>query len=104
MALLYSFFHYSSHDFYISTVLTIIATPITTTATYFPLHLDSTSKRFVLNSVVNGVINWSLLIWGIYLISFAGFPFPYFPFFQIVDMPVLRGSTVALEIDSSARR
>ena len=53
---------------------------------------------------VNGVIDWSLLIWGLFLISFAGFPFPYFPFFQIVDMPVLRGSTVALEINSYARR
>ena len=43
MAFLYSFFHCSSHDFFIFTVLTIIAAAITTTAIYFPLHLDSTS-------------------------------------------------------------
>ena len=38
----------SSHDCHIFTVLSIIATAITTTATYFPLQLDPTSERFSL--------------------------------------------------------
>ena len=50
------FFIRSSHDFYIFTVLTIIATAITTTATYFPLHLDSTSWRFVLNLMLMALL------------------------------------------------
>ena len=55
------FFIRSSHDFYIFTVRTIIATAITTTATYFPLHLDSTSWRFVLNLMLMALLT------GVYL-------------------------------------
>ena len=88
---------------FIFTVLTIIAAAITTTATYFPTFgFNFMTLCSQLN--VNGVINWSLLIWGLHLINFAGFPFPYFPIFQIVDMPALRVSTKALEMNSSARR
>ena len=97
------FFIHSSHGFCIFTVLTIIAAAITTTATYFPTFgFNFMTLCSQLN--VNGVINWSLLIWGLHLINFAGFPFPYFPIFQIVDMPALRVSTKALEMNSSARR
>ena len=76
---------------------------------YYNCYLFSSTLRFNFITLcsqlnVNGVINWSLLILRLYLTSFAGFPFPYFPFFQTVDMPVLRGSTVALEINSYARR
>ena len=104
MALSYSFFFIrSSHDFYVFTVLTITATAITTTATYFcTLGFNFMTLCSQLN--VNGVINWSLLIQELHLINFAGVPFPYFPIFQIVDMPVLRVSMKALEIISSARR
>ena len=55
------FFIRSSHDFYIFTVLTIIATTITTTSTYFPLHVDSTSWRFVLNLMLMALLT------GVYL-------------------------------------
>ena len=76
---------------------------------YYYCYLFSSTLRFNFITLcsqlnVNGVINWSLLIWRLYLTSFAGFPFPYFPIFQIVDMPVLRVSSEALEMYSSARR
>ena len=88
---------------FIFTVLTIIAAAITTTATYFPTFgFNFMTLCSQLN--VNGVTNWCLFIWGLHLISFAGFPFPYFPIFQIVDMPVLRFPSEALEMYSSARR
>ena len=97
------FFIRSSHDFYIFTVLTITATAITTTATYFcTLGFNFMTLCSQLN--INGVTNWCLFIWGLHLISFAGFPFPYFPTLQIVDVPVLRVSSEALEMNSSARR
>ena len=75
---------------------------------YYYCHLFSSTLRFNFITLfslldVNGFINWSLLIWGLHLINFAGFPFPYFPFFQIVDIPVLRVSK-ALKMNSPARR
>ena len=55
MTLSYSFLHPQF------TVLTNIAKAITTTATYFPLHLDSTSWRFVLNLMLMALLT------GVYL-------------------------------------
>ena len=101
------FFIRSSHDFYIFTVLTIIATAITTTATYFPLHVDSTSWRFVLNLMLMAFLTgvyWSDIDLFTSFNQFCRFSFPYFPIFQIVDMPVLRVSSKSLEMYSSARR